>query len=468
GRPGEALDAFDRALEIDRDWAEAHYNRANALTALGRSGDGEAALRRAIGLKPAFAGAWNNLGLLLAAGGRFNEAVAAYRRALAEKSAGGPEKPDILNNLGNALQALERLDEAEEILRRALELAPGDGRLHLNLGGILQDRGMLDAAGAAYAQAVSLCPDDVDARLRLAMLALLAGDLEAGFEAYEWRWRDPGFIASAARRRAPGWTGEDLKGKRLLLWAEQGFGDAIQFARFATLAAARGAEVSVECPKPLVRLFETLIGVAAVTEPGRDDGDFDFQAPLMSLPRAFGVSLGTIPAAPYLFSPYLFSKGPAGRDDKLPVCGLNVGLVWAGSESHKNDRKRSLDPALLEPLTSPPGGCPPGVNFFSLQAAAANIPPGVARLGCPADFAETAALIAGLDLVISVDTAVAHLAGALGRPVWIMLPFAPDWRWLRGRDDSPWYPTARLFRQRSPGDWPGTVEALGRALARFA
>ncbi|HEC90044.1 MAG TPA: glycosyltransferase family 41 protein [Alphaproteobacteria bacterium] len=461
GRLGEALDAFDRALEIDCDWAEAHYNRANVLNALGRSGDAEAALRRAIGLKPDFAGAWNNLGLLLAAGGRFDEAVAAYRQALT----GDLEKPEILNNLGNALQALDRLAEAEEVLRRALDLAPGDGRLHLNLGGVLQDQGALDAAAAAYGRAVSLCPEDVDARLRLAMLTLLTGDLKAGFDAYEWRWRDSGFIEGERHRRAPGWTGEDLKGKRLLLWAEQGFGDAIQFARFAALTAARGAEVVVECPKPLVRLFETLTCVAAVTEPGLDDGDFDFQAPLMSLPLTLGVTLETIPAAPYLFS-----EVQAGRREKLPAVdldgGLNVGLVWAGGKSHKNDRKRSLDPALLEPLTSLTGL--PGVNFFSLQAAAKETPPGVASLAPVADFAETAALISGLDLVISVDTAVAHLAGALGRPVWIMLPFAPDWRWLRGRDDSPWYPTARLFRQRSPGDWPGVVEALGRALARFA
>lgn len=454
GLLGDALDAFDSALEIDCNWAEAHYNRANALTALGRNNSAEAALRRAIGLKPTFAEAWNNLGLLMAAGGRLIEAVAAYRQALA----GGPEKPEILNNLGNAFQALDRLKEAEETLRRALELAPHDGRLHLNLGGILQDRGTLEAAGQSYAQAVSLNPEDVDARLRLAMLTLLAGDLEAGLEAYEWRWRDPGFIEGTHHRDAPRWTGEDIKGKRLLLWAEQGFGDAIQFARFAPLAAARGAEVSVECPKSLVRLFETLDGVAAVMEPGRDGEGYDFQAPLMSLPRTFGVTMETIPAAPYLFS-----AATARREDELPASGLNIGLVWAGGKTHENDRKRSLDPALLEPLTGLPG-----VNFFSLQAAAAKIPRGVASLARFADFAETAALIARLDLVISVDTAVAHLAAAIGRPVWVMLPFAPDWRWLLDRDDSPWYPTVRLFRQPSPGDWPGTVEAVAAALGRFA
>jgi Tfp pilus assembly protein PilF len=451
GRLVGALDAFDRALEIDRNWAEAHYNRANVLTTLKRPNCAEAALRHAIGLKPGLQGAWNNLGLLLAAGGRFNEAVAAYRQALG----GNPRQPEILNNLGNALQALDRLEEAEETLRRALELAPHDGRLHLNLGGVLQDRGALEAAGQSYARAVSLRPEDVDARLRLAMLTLLAGDLEAGFKAYEWRWRDPGFTASASRRSAPRWTGESLKDKRLLLWAEQGFGDAIQFARFAPLAAARGAEVSVECPKPLVRLFETLGGVTAVRE--RQGGDFDFQAPLMSLPPAFGVTLETIPAAPYLFS-----AGPARRAAKLPGGGINVGLVWAGGENHENDRKRSLDPALLEPLTGLAG-----VNFFSLQADAAKIPTAVKSLAGFADFAETAALIAGLDLVISVDTAVAHLTGALGRPLWLMLPFAPDWRWLLERDDSPWYASARLFRQPSPGDWPGTVKAVAAALNRF-
>ncbi len=497
GRLGDALDAFERAIEIDRDWAEAHYNQGNVLAALGKPNSAEAALRRAIGLKPGFAEACNNLGLLLAAGGRFDEAVAAYRQALA----GDAEKSEILNNLGNAFQALDRPAEAEEVLRRALNLDPGDGRLHLNLGGVLQDRGALETAGQSYAKAVSLLPEDVDARLRLAMLTLLAGDLKAGFDAYEWRWRDPGFTEGVRHRAAPRWagevltprwtgedltprwagegltprwTGEDLKDRRLLVWAEQGFGDAIQFARFASMAAKQGAEVTVECPKPLVRLFETIDGVAAVVEPGRKKteagagtgvaGDFDFQAPLMSLARTFDVTLDTIPAAPYL------SAGVARRVVELPASGLNVGLnvglVWAGSETHKNDRKRSLNPALLEPLTGSTGMA--GVNFFSLQADAVEIPPGVASLGPLADFAETAALIARLDLVISVDTAAAHLAGALGAPVWVMLPFAPDWRWLLERDDSPWYPTARLFRQPSPGDWPGVVKAVCAALGRFA
>jgi len=447
GRLGSALESFDAALELNPDYAEAHFNRGNLLAEGGREAEAETAYRKATEINPGYGDALNNLGNLLSRQGRFEEAVEILKAIAAPT-------PEILNNLANAALALDRLDEAEAIFRRAIEAAPHDGRLHLNLGGVLQDRGDLEAARDSVEHAVVLRPDDTDARLRLAMLGLLAGDFHKGFEGYEWRWAADGFGSREMPHDAPRWNGEDVTAKRVLLWAEQGFGDAIQFARYAPLVTERGAEVTIECGKPLARLFESLKGVAAVCGKGQGgEGEYDFQAPLMSLPRVFGTTVETIPAD----VPYLAAEG---SKKKLDGEGLRVGLVWAGRKTHLNDRKRSMPAEALSPLLAVPG-----VTFYCLQPDADHLPTGVRQLlDGDADFTETAAALNTLDLVITVDTACAHLAGALGKEVWVLLPFAPDWRWLLGRDDSPWYPTARLIRQPAPGDWGAAVTRAADSL----
>jgi hypothetical protein len=300
------------------------------------------------------------------------------------------------------------------------------------------------------------------------MLLLLLGRLREGFAEYEWRWRMPGFATPRRAFAQPMWTGDALAGRTLLVHAEQGLGSAIQFARYVELAAT-GGRVLLECRRPLQRLFAQSLArpggpAAGVVVKGEELPPFDCHAPLMSLPHLLGTTLETIPAR----VPYLAARPDdvaAWRERLASALRPRIGLVWAGDANHENDHNRSMPPQFLAPLADAPAA------FFSLQVPARGelspvFPAGSVIDLAPAlgDFAETAAVIANLDLVISVDTAVAHLAGALARPVWLLLPYVPEWRWLLERDDSPWYPTMRVFRQRKAGDWRGLVDHLAGVL----
>ena len=314
--------------------------------------------------------------------------------------------------------------------------------------------------------AIQLQPDSPEAHWDLAVTRLLQGDFTSGFAEYEWRWRRTDF--PPRQFTAPLWRGENPAGRTLLVHAEQGAGDAIQFVRFASSVAALGARVVLECPRTLVALFASVAGVQHVIAKGDPLPEFDWHVPLLSLPHRLGATLDSLATrVPYL-SP------PADRRVPLPpTCGnhaaaLRVGLAWRGHPQHRNDGRRSLSLAALEPLFTAPD-----LAFYSLQVAptagfSEEAPRQKALINLENlihDFSDTAALIAQLDLVITVDTSVAHLAGALARPVWVLLPFAPDWRWLLNRDDSPWYPTVRLFRQPAPGDWTSVVQNVRAALA---
>ena len=306
--------------------------------------------------------------------------------------------------------------------------------------------------------------------MSLALALLLQGRFAEGWEAYESRRqirriaRDPGFVQ-------PFWDGSPLGGRRILLTSEQGFGDTIQFVRYAPLVAARGGRVLLQCKPELKRLLAGQCGIEQVVTPGDATPAFDVWCLLMSLPHLLGTTLQTIPAqVPYLTpDPHLIDKW--GKRTAHEPAGLKVGLVWAGGAHNKNDRVRSLSLGALAPLAQVPG-----VRFYSLQKGAASdqarTPPAGMEMTdwTPelADFADTAALVANLDLVISVDTAVAHLAGAIGKPVWVLLPLSPDFRWLLNRDDSPWYPTVRLFRQPTRGDWASVIERVRRALHQLS
>ncbi len=466
GNHREALGLIEQAIAASGGVAAFHVARASVLAALARRDEAAASIDRALGLDPASAEALNTLGNLRLAGGDAAGAETAYRQALASR----PAYAEALSNLGSALRALDRLAEAEMALRRAAALRPGYAGALANLGLVLQEQGRLADALAAYDAALAADPGHAAAHGNRAMLLLLLGRLEEGFAAYEGRWQMPGFATARRDFGCPVWTGERLDGV-LLIHAEQGLGSAIQFVRYAALAAERCGRVVLECQAPLLRLFrQSLAGpegpVAEVVRKGDPLPPCDRHAPLMSLPHLLATRLASIPAA----IPYLAADAAdlAGWRERLePAPRPRVGLVWSGNPRHENDRHRSLPAAALAPLVAGSAA-----SFFSLQVPAraedlAALPPGRVVNLAPylGDFADTAAAISTLDLVVSVDTAAVHLAGALGRPAWLLLPHIAEWRWLVGRDDSPWYPSLRLFRQRAAGDWAELIDRVGAALA---
>jgi Tfp pilus assembly protein PilF len=502
GRNDQAAAApmFRRALALDRDMADAHNNLGVALHGLGRNAEAIACYRRALALRPDYAKAELNLGVALMDADELTAAAEHLRRAVAL----APQLPQAHYNLGNLFEKQAALEEAAASFRRAAELQPDFYEAHNNLGAVLSktgadapalasfeqalalkpahaeahhnvgnalaDLGRYDQALTSFRQAIALDAAHVQASFSEAMLLLLRGELRAGFEKYESRWR----LETLPPRGfpAPLWNGEDLAGRTILLHAEQGYGDTIQCLRYVPQVAARGRAV-LEVPKELLglarRLQEAKPGIDSVIARGDALPDFDLQCPLFSLPRAFGTTIETIPGeVPYLSAA---PEAIARWGDRLgDGPGLKVGLAWAGSAQHRNDARRSIMIDELEPLFGLAG-----IRWFSLQVGSragdlARLPGGrVTDLShALTDFAETAAAIHNLDLVIAVDTAVAHLAGALGKPAFVLLRARPDWRWLLARQDSPWYPSLRLFRQHQAGDWENVVARVRAALTRLA
>jgi tetratricopeptide (TPR) repeat protein len=458
GRNDDATAAFREAAVLDPNFVEAHYQLGNLLREAKRNAEAEASYRRVLALQPDHHQAHNNLGAALGELRRFEEAATHFRRAAELK----PGYAEAHSNLGHALRASGHPQDAEAACRRAIALAPRLAVSHLNLGLLLQDMGRMDDALASFRRAGALDRDYAMATACEGMLHLLRGNLAAGWDKYEARWR----IGDLPPRdfAQPQWRGEPLAGRTILLHAEQGFGDTIQFLRYVPLVIARGGKVVLEIQKPMLPLAPRVEGIAVVAR-GDALPAFDLQCPLLSLPLAFGTTLEGLPAA----TPYLApapERVAYWRERIGTEPGLEVGIAWAGSPVHRNDRNRSIALERFKPLFELAGA-----RFFSLQVGrsadlAAIEPMAIADLsGELTDFGETAAAIANLDLVIAADTALVHLAGALGKPVWTMLPFSPDWRWLLGRADSPWYPTMRLFRQPRPGDWDGVVGEVRQALA---
>ncbi len=456
GRLEEAIRCYRSALALRPNLVESFDNLAGALQSHGKFAEAQACYERALALRPNRIESLIGLGVLSRTQGRLGEAVALYQRALALS----PDYPDAHSNLGVALVDLGRREEAIAHHQSALALQPGRAELHYNLGSALQSHGRYAEALACYGRALALKPDYARAHLNRSLALLLTGEFDEGWHEYEWR-----FAAARYERKfdQPSWSGEPLGGRRILIHAEQGFGDALQFVRYVPAVAKRGGRVVLEVPKPLVRLARTVAGVSQVVARGDPLPGFDCHCPLLSLPRVFKTNLAAIPSAvPYLSAPAEDSAGWAERIPTTP--GLRVGVVWAGTTVG------AIDLRLLQPLWEIDG-----VSWFSLQvgersgdissvaeAKIADLSPWLI------DFAETAAAICLLDLVISVDTAAAHLAGALGRPTWLLLRYPPEWRWLLDREDSPWYPTARLFRQRKEGDWPEVAREVAAALAQIA
>ncbi len=467
GRTAEALPHLEAAAALRADVAPTQYNLGNALLAAGRKEDAAARFRTALGLDPTHAGAHNNLGNALRALGRLDEAVACYRRAVALR----PDLAGAHNNLGSTLLALHRPAEAETALRAALRCRPDDADACNNLGGALLARDRPEEALAQFRRAVALDAAQVQARFGESLALLALGRYREGWAAYESRWLDPRFCEDERSYEVPLWRnapGSTIAGRTLLLHAEQGLGDTIQFVRYVPLVRRLGARVVLEAQAPLLRLLDGMAD--AMIEAGADLPPCDAHCPLLSLPLAFGTELPTIPATiPYLRSDTALTA--AWRQALGPRTGLRVGLSISGSPEHPEDALRSIPAALLRQLL-----LLPGVEFHLVQkqlresdAAVLRELPGV-RIHADrlSDFADTAALLAALDLLVSVDTSVAHLGGALGLPVWLLVQSNADFRWLRVRSDSPWYPTLLLFRQTEPQRWEPALARVADALRRRA
>ena len=464
GRFEDALAGYDRVIALKADYPEAHSNRGNALRALQRLDEALASYHRAVALKGDYAQALNNRGVVLHELERFDAAVADFDLALTLM----PDCAEAFCNRANALQALARFEEALASYDAAVALKPDHAEAFYNRGNVLKELRRIDEALASYELALALRPDYVDANWNEAYLRLLTGDFARGLTRSEWRWNSP---ASGLERRAlaqPLWLGgAPIDGKTILLHSDQGMGDAIFFCRYVPLLAARGARVIVEVEAPLRALMSGLTGVSQCISKTEAAPDFDLHCPMSSLPLAFETRLATIPGTtPYLGVP---AQGEEWEARLPPRDRPRIGLAWSGNPRHGNDRNRSIALKGLAPLLDLPA------RFVSLQtdvrpddAVTLRAQSRMLDLGSTlTNFAETAALILRLDLVISVDTSVAHLAGALGKPVWILLPFSPDWRWLLDRQDSPWYPTARLFRQSKTRAWQSVVADVRDALEDF-
>lgn len=463
GRADAALEHLDAAVSARPDIAALHYNLGNALAKLGRPVEAEATFRTALRLDPAHAGAHNNLGNTLRTLGRVDEAVACYRHAIALR----PDLAGARNNLGSALLALHLPEEAEAALREALVQLPDYAEACNNLGGALLALDRPEEARAQFARAVQLDPAQVQARFGEALALLSLGRYREGWAAYESRWLDPRFREDERDYAMPVWrndAGSSIAGRTVLLHAEQGLGDTIQFVRYAPLVRRLGARVVLEVQAPLVRLCADLADAVIAT--GEDLPPYHSHCPLLSLPHAFRTDLPTIPApVPYLRADP--ARLAAWQATLGPPRGLRVGLAISGSAEHPEDQLRSIPAALLQPLLESPG-----VEFHLVQkdvreadvAVLRNAPDVRNHAGHLDDFVDTAALLSTLDLLVSVDTSVAHLAGALGIPVWLLLQSNADFRWMRLRTDSPWYPTMHLFRQTTPRRWEPVVARLADAL----
>jgi tetratricopeptide (TPR) repeat protein len=491
GRIDDAVHAGKKSVGLRRD-ADQAYVLGSVLDKLGRPDDAIEAFAMAFAFRPTMAEAAAKIGTYHLARGNHAEAAVHYRQA----AEANPDIAEIQCNLASILDHLDdktgalkharravelkpSLVEAHNVIglvwrhrrrpadalaafRKAIEIKPDFADAHNNMASVLEQAGQVGLAGLHYEKAVSLKPADVTLHHNFAVNLLLRGDYPRGWAEMNWRRMDRTNPASRVFPKLM-WDGVPLGGRTILLTAEQGIGDVIQFLRYAPIVAAMGCRVVVEVQKPLVELARQTEGVADVVEQGSTLPSFDTHCPIMSLPMVLGTNAGSIPAkVPYLRPPAERIEKWKDRIAGLP--GKKVGLVWAGNPKYKNDKLRSIPAEKLAALAGIPG-----VTWVSLQKNRPTEPPAELKLtdftAELADFADTAAVIERLDLVVSVDTAVAHLAGALGKPVWIMLPSVPDWRWLLDRDDSPWYPTARLFRQTTPGDWADVLKRLAGALA---
>jgi tetratricopeptide (TPR) repeat protein len=459
GDAASAIPAYQDALKLRPDFVEAQFNLANAYTNVGAHKEAIDAYLAAIRFRPNYPEAYLNLGIAFSKAGDLVNALAANQKALQLRH----DWPEASKNLGQVLEQLGRYNDAVAAYSQAIALSPANAEMWLEMGNALRQTGRLQESVDAYQRAISIQPNYADAHYGLAWSLLLQGDLQPGFREYEWRHRLSEAQAAGVRPlRSPQWDGSPLGGRRILLQAEQGFGDSLFAIRYAPLIAARGGVVLVQAEPVLRRLLVSQPGVSHVLGNDESVSELSLQCPMMSLPKIFDTSLETLTCGvPYILPQSTSVARWRRRLEKVGAIGRpNVGLAWAGRPT---PRGRSIPFHLLGDLL-----LDQRIQFHSLQKGEAVLEAAASRLmnwdARLIDFADTAALIANLDLVITIDTAVAHLAGAMGKPTWLLLQYAADWRWFHGRTDSPWYPTMRIFRQPMPGDWPGVVRAVAAAL----
>jgi len=458
---GQAARAeFEKALEIEPDHEAATFALAERLDYEGEFDEVISRLERLAQARPDSARVPLTLANFLCKYDRIDEAILQWRNGLAKE----PKWDDSWRNLGFGLEHLDRIDEAVDAYRQAAQAAPANSENHRYLGSALQDAGQLDKALDAFGQAIKADPENAEAHWGRFWVSALRGDFPKAWEDYEWRWKLRERTTPELDDSAPLWEGGDLSGQTFFLRAEQGYGDTIQTIRYAPILAEMGATVKVGCPPALARLLTDAPGVSEVITGNAGRVIFNSHQALFSLPRILGTTLDNIPGT----VPYLTAPSQSGVELPATKGVFRIGLTWHGSGSHNPDR-RSVPFEQLLPLLEQER-----TMFFSLQLGDASHDPARAdaenKLADLSplmdDFASTAALIEQLDLVITIDTAVAHLAGALGKPTWLLLSAAPDWRWMLGRSDSPWYPSMRLFRQAKLGDWSDPLAKLRAELAR--
>lgn len=459
GQIDEAISSYTKAIQLRPDFTDAHLHLGIAYYQQGNLDESVHSFWNAIKSNPQAAGAWNNLGVTLMDQRNYAGAVKALETALKID----PKYSDAHFNLGNVLERMDNYPASMEHLNEALRLRPDYPNVWNTLGVICHNLG--DSRAIDYfRKAIRSNPDYAEAQLHLAFLLLAEGRYEEGWKQYEWRWKVPNFTSKKRDFPQPQWQGEEIKGKRLLLHAEQGHGDTIQFVRFVSMLAPYDAHLILEVQPALHRLFMEIPGIAELVSKGDPLPLFDVHCPLMSLPLILGTTLDTIP--PPLQFPYIAHRPASNRAaSELP---LRIGLLWAGSPVFRQNHKRSIPLQQLAPW-----GEIPHTSFISLlkgpaTSQIAEVAPQFSVLdSCSSvvDLADVAEQIMEVDLVISVCTGVAHLACTLGKPTWILLHNAADWRWLYDREDSPWYPSARLFRQKTPGDWTPVIKEVEKELS---
>jgi len=452
--------------QTDISKAADYYDQGIAFQNKGQLDEAIQCYQKTIELNKNNASAFYNLGVAFQKKGQIDKAILYYEIAIGLNQ----EFSEAHYNLGIAYKEKNLLDEAIICFQRVLQLKPENAAAYYNFGNIFVAKGQFNDAMQHYQKTIEINPNYAEANWNIALINLMLGNFKEGWKGYEWRWELKD-VVDKRRFSQPLWDGSYIKEETVFLYAEQGFGDTIQFIRYAPLVAQRGTKVIVECQKELVLLLKNVVGIHRIIAHGEELPDFDIHCPILSLPEIFGTDLTNIPAK----IPYIPAEPSLIQEWHNRIASnnseYNVGLVWSGDPSFKDSNLKSCSLKSFAPLAQAAN-----ITFYSLQKGdaseqARNVPEGMKLIDYTDkfhDFSDTAAIIKNLDLIISIDTAVAHLAGALGKPVWTLLPFIPDWRWMLNRNDSPWYPTMRLFRQPSRGDWESVIALIAKELLLFS
>ncbi len=472
-RPLDALASYSSCIRLDPSYVPAYLNCGLLLDESGRHADAIANFDALLARQPQHVGAVTSRANALQALGRYDEAIDGYRRALGMTPGTPDAHAHAHANLAALLQRLNRFDEALAHVQKSLQLLPSNPAALTNRATILHKLGHPAESLASLHEALRIAPNFPGAMFQLGIHHLTQGDFDRGWRGFEWRWLDESLRRHRRHYPAPQWNGGPVKGNTLLVHAEQGYGDTLQFARFLPLLARTWPRVLIEVPQPLANLFRrTYAGVLHVLDLGEAPSAFDAHLPLMSAAGALNIASSTIPPydPPFAVDPTRLAYWSRHLNQAPGLC---VGLCWSGNAQHQNDATRSI---ALQDWTALIRRCTPSARFVCLQkevrdadrAALEQLPQISCHFDDINDFDDLAAMIRACDLVISVDTAVAHMAGAVGTPVWVLLPYVPDWRWMRERQDSPWYPSARLIRQQRFGDWQGVLTTIAEALSSYA